>query len=269
MDDANKVRQPLIGVINIMPGAEEYFNMFCNELSQVDFKAELLWIGLTSHVSKSTSENTLKRKSCSFFESINKGVDYIVITGAPVEHLDFTEVLYWPELLEILSYCKKYRIPVLGLCWGALAIAKFLGLEKEIYDTKLHGVFETKYIGNGKGILKGSDDIFMCPQSRWAGLSNLAVKKSIQEGTVNPIAMLESSDELVIFETPGSGFVGHLGHPEYNKTRLVQEYLRDRVTEEGTQSNFDANSFDCRWRSHRSNFFNTWLVEVDRSLYGS
>lgn len=108
----------------------------------------------------------------------------------------------------------------------------------------------------------------MCPQSRWAGLSNWSVQKSIREGTTNPLAMLNNG-ELVIFEIPSSHFVGHMGHPEYNETRLVQEYLRDGGLDGQKPINLDISFPSNRWRSHKSNFFNSWLAVVENNFFRS
>lgn len=114
-----------------MPEADKYFEMLLNELSQIELQADLLWIRLDTHLSTSTCEDILNQRSCNFADSLKKGVDCFLVTGAPVEHLNFSEILYWSELTDILNYFRRNSMPALGLCWGALAIAETLGLEKK------------------------------------------------------------------------------------------------------------------------------------------
>ncbi len=126
-----------------------------------------------------------------------------------------------------LRVCEKkciYRL--LGICWGGLALAKLLGIEKEIYQKKMFGMFETMNLNRTHPITGEMDDIFWCPQSRHSGISDSVLEAERDKGIINLLAHTKDGD-YTIFESKDQRYLMHLGHPEYEAQRLVDEYKRD------------------------------------------
>jgi homoserine O-succinyltransferase len=259
------IRALRIGILNIMPKAENYeFNLLF-PLGRSILQIIPVWIRLESHDYRSTNKEHLKKLYIPFSEAIkNSNLDGLILTGAPVEEIEFEEVKYWEEIKRILKYARNNIASTLGMCWGGLALAKYIGINKIIHSKKLFGVFETKNLVRNHPITGDLDDIFWCPQSRHAGIPDDVLEKEQKEGKIILLAYAQETG-YTIFETPDHRFIMHLGHPEYNSRRLVDESQRDKAkgrTDVEDPKNFDIHSPINRWRSHRNEFFSSWIKHV-------
>ncbi|MFP4418015.1 MAG: homoserine O-succinyltransferase [Chitinivibrionales bacterium] len=256
------IRALRIGILNIMPKAETYEFNLLHPLGRSILQIEPVWIRLKTHIYKSTSHEHLDSLYIPFQEAIDRqSLDGLIITGAPVEERPFEQITYWQEILRILRYARKNIASTLGICWGGLALAKFLGIEKTDYSGKLFGIFETRNLDPNHRITGGMDDIFWCPQSRHSGISDEDLEKARDEGTINLLAHSKHAG-YTIFESTDQRFLMHLGHPEYNSRRLVEEYQRDIKrgrTDVPPPANFDVENPVNRWRGHRTEFFSQWI----------
>ena len=259
------IRALRIGILNIMPRAERYeFNLLF-PLGRSVLQIEPVWIRLNDHLYKSSDAQHIENLYNPFERVIReRGVDGLIVTGAPVEEMPFENVSYWNELRDILLYARTHIASTLGMCWGGLALAKLLGIEKVRLPKKLFGVFKARNLDRKHPITGGLDDVFFCPQSRHSGIPSEVLNERAAQGVVRLLAEGEETGPF-IFESADGRFLMHLGHPEYNSSRLVEEYRRDLArgrTDIGPPANMDVeNPLNC-WRSHRNEFFTQWIKYV-------
>jgi homoserine O-succinyltransferase len=256
------IRALRIGILNIMPQADTYEFNLLQPLGHSVIQVEPIWIRLKMHSYTSTSEEHLKNLYISFKESVeNSRFDGLIITGAPVEEIPFDKISYWNEIVRILKYARNNIASTLGICWGAIAIAKYLGIDKQNYALKVSGVFSAQNLDVSHGITGGMGDVFMCPQSRHSGLKNEDVERAVREGVVKALAYSEPGG-YVILESTDKRFLMHLGHPEYRAGRLVEEYNRDIAAgrkDVNAPQNIDLEKPVNSWRTHRTEFFSQWV----------
>lgn len=262
------IRALRIGILNIMPEADTYEYSLLYPLGRSIMQIEPVWIKLKTHVYSSTDPHHLEKLYIPFEDAVEKQhLDGLIVTGAPVEELPFEQVSYWNEILRILKYAQKNITSTLGICWGGLALAKFLGIEKTLYNQKIFGVYETCNLDRNHPVTGEMDDVFSCAQSRHAGISNDVLKAAEAEGIVHLLA--HSLDAgYTIFESTNQRFLIHLGHPEYEPSRLISEYRRD--LKHGRQdvrppANLDIDNPVNTWRSHRTEFFSQWIKFIHES----
>jgi len=259
------IRALRIGILNIMPKAEEYEFKVLHPLGRTLIQIEPVWIRLRNHVYNSTDKNHLFNLYQYFDDAIaERHLDGLIVTGAPVESIGFEEVNYWDEVVELLEYARQNIASTLGLCWGGFALAKVLGIDKQPYREKLFGVFETRNISRGHRITGDVDDIFWCPQSRHSYIPDDVMEDARDRGIVNLLAHSHAAG-YVIFESADHRFLVHLGHPEYDAERLVGEYIRDRDigrVDVDRPKNLDINKPVNRWRGHSYEFFSQWIKYV-------
>ena len=262
------IRALRIGILNVMPLAETYEFSLLHPLGRSVLQIEPIWIKLHNHVYSSSSSKHLKDFYLHFEEAINpRRLDGLLLTGAPVEELPFENVRYWEELTRILKYAHTNISSTLGICWGGLAIAKFLGIEKVHYPEKMFGVYETKNLVRNHRITGDMDDLFWCAQSRHAGIPDEILEAEAARGAVRLLAYAKGAG-YTIFESADQRFLIHLGHPEYEPERIVKEYNRDREkgrTDVRKPLNFDLEKPVNSWRTHRNEFFSQWVKFVHES----
>lgn len=256
------IRALRIGVLNIMPKAETYEFNILHPLGRFIIQIEPIWIRLKNHNYSSTDKNHLEKLYVSFEDAISKQhLDGLIVTGAPVEEYPFEEVTYWNEITEILTYARKNIASTLGICWGGLAIAKFLGIDKVALPQKLFGVFEVKNLNKENHITSEMDDLFWCPQSRLSGLTDESMERAAKNKTVELLGYNRDAG-YTLFESCDKRFLVHLGHPEYHSHRIVEEYQRDMAANKTNvpyPANFDINFPINRWKSHRYELFDQWI----------
>jgi homoserine O-succinyltransferase len=263
-EEANRadIRPLRVGVLNIMPKGEVYEPMLLYPLSRTIIQVEPVWLRLHSHKYKTTDLNHLELYYDFFENTIAKApLDGLILTGAPVEEMKYADVHYWDELTTIMKFARENITSTFGICWGGLALAKMLDIEKEMFKHKLFGVFETRNLIRSHPITGDLDDIFWCVQSRHSGISDRDLEEAKSKGLVNLLAHSDNGG-YTIFESADHRFLMHLGHPEYEAHRLVDEYNRDVTlgrTDVLPPVNLDVKNPLNRWRSHGLEFFAQWV----------
>lgn len=257
------IRQLEIAIVNLMPLKEETEVQILRSLSNTPLQVNVTFITTKSHESTHTSMSHLNKFYQTFDEVKNQKFDGLIITGAPVELMEYEEVDYWDEICQIMEWSKDHAFSTLHLCWGAQAgLYYHYGIQKHILDKKMFGVFR-HYVKNRKvPLVRGFDDIFYAPHSR-----HTEVRKEDIEKCEN-LTILAESDEagvfLVIDKTGKQIFV--MGHPEYDRLTLDAEYKRDK--NKGLPIDVPVNYYpddDDRqkpvltWRSHGNILYSNWL----------
>ena len=259
------IRALRIGILNVMPVAETYEFSLLQPLGRSVLQIEPIWIKLHSHAYSSSNPAHLENFYIHFEDAIShRNLDGLLLTGAPVEELPFEDVHYWGKLTRILKYAHKNISSTLGICWGGLALAKYLGIEKVQYPQKIFGVFETVNLDRSHRITGDMDDTFWCAHSRHAGIPDEVLERERDKGNVRLLAYAKGAG-YTIFESVDQRFLIHLGHPEYEPERIVLEYRRDREkgrTDVPAPLNFDVEKPANTWRSHRNEFFSQWVKYV-------
>ncbi len=266
-EEANRadIRPLRIGILNIMPKAETYEQSILYPLSRSIIQIEPVWIRLHHHRYKSSDPLHLERQYRFFEDVIARGpLDGLIVTGAPVEEMEYRDVTYWDELVTIFAFARQNITSTLGICWGGLALGKMLGIEKVLYPRKLFGVFETRNLDRSHPITGDLDDVFWCAQSRHSGISDQALEEARDGGLARLLAHSDPGG-YTIFESADGRFLAHLGHPEYETGRLVDEYRRDSAkgrTNVSPPVNVNLERPVNRWRSHGIEFFAQWVRHV-------
>ena len=261
MDAFRQDIRPLrIGMLNIMPMCQDYEFNLLHPLGLSIIQVEPVWIRLESHKYKTSNQSHIDDLYVTYEEALKKGgLDGLIVTGAPVEKMNFDDVRYWDEIRTILEDAKFQFPSTLGLCWAALALAKLEGIDKFNYTQKLFGVYEIFNLDHQHPITGELDDVFWCPQSRQAGIADEQFEEAQRDNVVRGLAHSKECG-YVIFETPDHRYVMHDGHPEYSARRLVYEVQRDKDNPDvEAPVNFDIHRPFNRWRSHRNLFFTQWL----------
>ena len=267
MDENRAISQnirPLeIIVLNLMPIKQDTELQLLRGLSNTPLQIDVTFLQMSSHVSKNTSASHIKKFYQTFEEIKNNNYDGMIITGAPVEKLEFEEVNYWDELITVMEWSKKHVTSTIHICWGAQAgLYYHYGIKKELLPKKLSGVYKHRVVNRKEPLVRGFDDVFMAPHSRYTQASR-------QQILDNPrLKVLADSDEAGIYIVLGDGgkeiFV--MGHPEYDRLTLDQEYKRD--IDKGIEPDLPVNYYpddDCNrkpllsWRSHANNLYTNWL----------
>ena len=249
-----------IGILNIMPLGHQYELNILNSLGFSNFDIQPIWIKLNTHNYKSWPQGYIEKFYVSY-DSIKdeEELDGLIITGTPLEHLDFEEVNYWNEIVNIINDARDRFPSTLGLCWAGMAMAYLLGVKKVVFKTKLFGVFQLENKAPNHPIMGSTDDTFFCPQSRYAGMDNQEIEKAETRGDLKLLAFSKEAG-YPIYETPDHKQLIHLGHPEYNSSRLAYEAKRDSDNPEVPPiSNFDYSNPSNVWKMHRHTFFQQWL----------
>lgn len=267
MDENRAISQnirPLeIIVLNLMPIKQDTELQLLRGLSNTPLQIDVTFLQMSSHVSKNTSASHIKKFYQTFEEIKNNNYDGMIITGAPVEKLEFEEVNYWDELITVMEWSKKHVTSTIHICWGAQAgLYYHYGVKKELLSKKLSGVYKHRVMNRKEPLVRGFDDVFMAPHSRYTQANR-------QQILDNPrLKVLADSDEAGIYIVLGDGgkeiFV--MGHPEYDRLTLDQEYKRD--IDKGIEPDLPVNYYpddDCNrkpllsWRSHANNLYTNWL----------
>jgi len=254
------IRPLRIGILNIMPLGKQYEFNLLHPLGLSPLQIEPIWIRLQTHSYKTWDINHLNDHYINWDEAnIKQPLDGLIITGAPVEHLDFEDVNYWNELVLIIKEARTICANTLGLCWAGFALAYLEGVNKKVINKKLFGVYPLKSLVPGHPLMGTQDDEFICPQSRFAGLPDDEMEEAQKKGRLNLLAYGEKVG-YTIFETTDQKQLIHLGHPEYTVHRIISEIERDnKKGDVPPPENFDAAFSGTSWRSHRNLLFQQWL----------
>ena len=267
MDESRAMEQDIrplkIGLLNLMPLKEDTELQILRMLSNTPLQVDVIFVNVSSHVSKNTSTSHLNKFYIPFKDIKKQKFDGFIITGAPVEQMPFEDVDYWEELKEIMDWTKSHVTSTLHLCWGAQAgLYYHYGVDKVQLPAKMFGVFE-HYVQNRKTpLLRGFDDVFFAPHSRHTTVPAEDIRN------IPNMTVLAESDEAGVFlcMTDDGKQIFVMGHPEYDRVTLHNEYMRDK--NKGLKIAIPKNYYkddDCEnkplltWRSHANNLYTNWI----------
>ena len=260
---SQNIRPLQICILNLMPVKQDTELQLLRAFSNTPLQVDVTFMNTGSHISVNTPTNHLNQFYNSFQELKHNKYDGLIITGAPVEQLEYEEVDYWEELCEIMEWSKSHVTSTLHICWGAQAgLFYHYGLDKELLGEKLFGVFAHKVANRREPLVRGFDDYFLAPHSRYTTVSSEAIHHN-QELTV-----LAESEEAGVFLAIADGgkHVFVMGHPEYDRYTLHNEYMRDKnkgLTIEVPVNYYpqdDSNQKPLlQWRSHCNALYTNWL----------
>lgn len=257
------IRPLKILLLNLMPKKIDTETQLARLLGNTPLQVELELIHTKSHESKNTSTQHLLAFYKTFDDVKHKTFDGMIITGAPVEQMEFEEVEYWEELCEIMEWSKTHVTSTFHICWGAQAgLYYHFGIKKHKLEKKLFGVFPHKLEKKTAILFRGFDDEFMVPQSRHTTVYRQDVEAHPE------IKILASSDEAGIYAamTANGKQIFITGHSEYDARTLEAEYLRDKQAglDIDAPKNYYPNDDPSlppkvTWRSGANLIYSNWL----------
>ncbi len=229
MNDSRAVKQDIrpleIAILNLMPTKIVTETQLMRLLSNSPLQINLTLISTETYVGKNTPLEHLQRFYKPFSEVKSRKFDGLIITGAPVEDLEFTEVKYWKELTEVFDFAKTNVTSTIFICWGAQAgLYYYYGINKYPLKKKMFGIYKHKKLVKYDRLLKGTDDRFFMPHSRHTEILEKEVK------ACKDIVLLATSKEAgpTIMRSKDNKFIFITGHAEYDRDTLEKEYLRDK-----------------------------------------
>ena len=253
------IRPIRVLIVNIMPLKIETEVQLLRLLANTPIQVDITLTYPSSHIPKNTPSKHLKSFYRPFTELVSDNFDGMIITGAPVEHLEFEQVTYWRELCEIMEWAKKHVVSSMFICWGAIAgLHYYHGIRRQGFDIKISGVYESENLAPTHVLMRGIDDRLIMPHSRYAGV--FADDVIASEG-VQILSRGEHCGVTVAADSDNNYFI--LGHPEYETETLGREYSRD--LEKGLDICEPLGYFGsggeprCRWRAHSTLLFANWL----------
>ncbi len=257
------IRPLQILMLNLMPTKVDTETQICRLLSNTPLQVELELMQTRSHEAKNVSQEHMLKFYTTFDKVRKRYFDGMIITGAPVEKLEFEQVDYWPELCEIMEWSKTHVHSVFHICWGAQAgLYYHYGIKKHLLDEKLSGVFAHRVDRRSSMLLRGFDDVFMVPHSRHTTVLLEDVKRCPR------LKVLSTSEKAGVYAlaTEGGRQIFITGHSEYDADTLQKEYIRDSKLDPETKipENYFPNDDDTQppvmsWRSHASLLYQYWL----------
>lgn len=250
-------------IVNLMPLKEQTERDLLRSLSNTPLQIDISFLQMESHVSKNTSPLHMEKFYLTFPEIRHKKFDGMIVTGAPVETLDFEQVNYWDELTKVMDWAETHVTSSLFICWGAQAgLYHYYNIHKVLRDKKLSGIYSHHVLNRKEPLVRGFDDVFFAPHSRYTEASRDDILK-------NPdFKVLADSKEagiyLVLAKDGKQVFV--MGHPEYDRYTLDREYKRDvgkgidpDVPVHYYPDNDPTQKPNLSWRNHANALYSNWL----------
>ncbi|MDD6340097.1 MAG: homoserine O-succinyltransferase [Butyrivibrio sp.] len=267
MDENRAMHQDIrpleIAILNLMPLKEDTEVQLLRALSNTPLQVNITFLQTESYVSTHTAANHLNQFYLYFRDVKDKRFDGMIITGAPIEHLDFEEVDYWKELTDIMDWSKTNVTSTLHICWGAQAgLYYHYDVAKIWLEEKISGVYMHKVLNRKNPLVRGFDDVFLAPHSRHTASSPEDIRKN------DDLIILATSDEvgdLIVMSKDGSKiFV--LGHLEYDRLTLDNEYKRDMgkgLNPKMPYNYYQNDNVEIRpyltWRATSNCLYSNWL----------
>lgn len=261
--EGQDIRPLRILILNLMPTKIATETQLARLLGNTPLQVEMELIHTKTHESKNTPSEHLLAFYKTFGDIRENNYDGMIITGAPVEHMQFEEVEYWNELCEIMEWSKTHVTSVFHICWGAQAgLYYHFGINKYPLEKKLFGIFPHRVERRSSMLLRGFDDIFMVPQSRHTTVRREDIEK------VPELKILASSDKAGIYAlmTDRGRQIFITGHSEYDADTLAKEYRRDKsaglpidIPENYFPDDDDSRAPVVSWRSHANLLYSNWL----------
>lgn len=264
--DRQDIRPLRIALLNLMPLKIQTENQFARLIGATPLQIELTLLRMTSHQTKNTSSDHMEQFYKPFSAVQDEKFDGLIITGAPIEHLDFQDVTYWPEMVEVMNWTQSHVHATLGVCWGGMAMINYLhGIKKYELPQKAFGCFRHQNLDPSSPFLRGFSDDFVVPVSRWTEIKQDEI--SAVPGLKTLLGSSETGPCLV--EDPAHRTLYLFNHFEYDSNTLKQEYDRDIAN--GTPINIPGHYYPGddpsqtplnRWRSHAHLLYGNWINEI-------
>ena len=262
------IRPLRIGLLNPRPKKIQTDNQFAPLIRATPLQIELSLIRMSEHQTRNTAAEHMESFYRPFSEVADSGekFDGLIITGAPIEHLPFNEVTYWPELTQVFDWTQTHVHSTFGVCWGGMAMIHHLnGVPKHMLGKKAFGCFRHRNMAQSSPYLNGFSDDLVVPVSRWTEVRQSDLDQ------VTGLKTLLSSDEVgpCLVEDAAHRALYIFNHLEYDSDTLKQEYDRD-VAEGGTievpvnyyPNNDPARAPLNRWRSHAHLLYGNWINQL-------
>ncbi|GGA27305.1 homoserine O-acetyltransferase MetA [Psychrobacillus lasiicapitis] len=267
MDEERAVAQDIrplnIIILNLMPEKERTELQLLRLLGNTPLQVNIEFMHMATHESKNVSKTHLNTFYTTFEDIKHRKYDGMIITGAPIEHLAFEDVNYWEEMVQIMDWTKTNVTSVLNICWGAqAALYHHYGIEKYELSKKCFGVFAHRLSDLTVDLVRGFNDVFNAPVSRFTSVSYDDIKKHPE---LNLLSISDESGVFLVISNDAKQIMV-TGHLEYDATTLADEYNRD--LSKGIDMDIPANYFPNddpaneplnTWRSHTHLLFSNWL----------
>ena len=267
MDEHRAMHQDIrplqIAIVNLMPVKQDTELQLLRSLSNTPLQVDVTFVAVESHESKNTSTSHLNKFYVTFKDIKKKKFDGMIITGAPVEQMEYEEVDYWEEIARIMEWSKTHVTSTIHLCWGAQAALYYhYGIQKHMLPEKMFGLFWHRVYNRKCPLVRGFDDVFLAPHSRHTEVRSEDIR------ACSELTVLAESDEAGVFLAMADEgkqiFI--MGHPDYDRITLDGEYHRD--LEKGLDIQLPKNYYQnddpevkplLRWRAHANNLYTNWL----------
>lgn len=257
------IRPLKVIILNLMPLKIATEAHILRLLSNTPLQVEIVLLHPENHVSKNTPAEHLEAFYKTFSQIKDQKFDGLIVTGAPIEHLEFEEVNYWKELQEIMDWSKTHVTSSMFICWGAQAgLYHFHNIPKYKLPRKMFGIFDHGINNPLIPLIRGFDEVFQAPHSRYTEVRRSDIEK------VDDLEIVSESEEagvFIIVEKSGRQ-IYVTGHAEYDPTTLKEEYERDvnkgidiDVPKHYFQDKDSTNMKKVRWKSHANLLFSNWL----------
>lgn len=258
-----EIRPMRLAILNLMPNKVETEVQFIRLLANSPLQVNVELLRLDTHRSKNTSEQHLDMFYRYFSEVKEENYDAMIVTGAPLAHLEYSDVGYWQELQQIFDWAEQHVTSTLFSCWAAHAgLFHHYGLKRNLKPNKLCGVFKHQRYFEHAALTRGFDDEFLVPHSRYGHIDAHTIK---QHEALDVLAGSEKVGAFLIKNKSGSQ-VFLTGHPEYDADTLQKEYLRDLEKSEHApkpENYFPGDNASAKpsktWQSHAFLLFSNWL----------
>lgn len=262
------IRPLRIALLNLMPKKIQTENQFARLIGATPLQIDLSLIRMSDHESRNTAADHLE----SFYRPFNEveasgeRFDGLIVTGAPVEHLDFEQVTYWDELRRVFDWTRTHVHSSFGVCWGGMAMAwHFHGLPKHMLDDKAFGCFRHRNLAPSSPYLRGFSDDVLIPVSRWTEVRQSDIDA---RGELQTLLASEQVGPCLI-EDAAARRLYIFNHLEYDSTTLKDEYDRDvaagkpiEVPANYYPDNDPSRTPTNRWRSHAHLLYGNWINEI-------
>ena len=267
--ESQDIRPLKIGLLNLMPKKIQTETQFARLIGASPLQTEFSLIRISEHETKNTAAEHMTEFYQPFRDVRDQKFDGLIITGAPIEHLDFQDVTYWSELCEIFEWTQTNVHSTFGICWGGMAMINYFhGVKKHMLPAKQFGCYRHRNLQSDSPYLRGFSDDLVMPVSRWTEMRRPEIEAAglpvlLDSPEVGP-ALVEDSAHRALYI---------FNHLEYDSTTLAEEYQRDlgNVQVDGASIALPVNYFPHddpsqkplnRWRSHAHLLFGNWISEI-------
>jgi len=260
------IRPLRIAIVNLMPTKIETETQLLRLLGNTPLQVEACFIVTKTHTPKHIDPLHLESFYKTYYDVKDEKFDGIIITGAPVEQLDFEDVDYWQELCEIMAWAKTHVYSAFHICWAAQAgLYYHYGVKKHLLDKKLSGIYNHRTVDKRHPLVRGFDDTFKAPHSRY---TEVRKDEILATGKLDILAESDEAGVYIVADKDCRNFFV-TGHSEYDLGTLAGEYFRD--VKKGINPDIPCNYFEgddpngdpvFSWKSHANLLFSNWLNHI-------